>query len=340
MGKSSARNTLHRHWQLLRLLPRYPHKITAADLRSQLDKQEYEATTRTIERDLDSLSAVFPILADDHSKPYGWSWKKDAPMLDVPGLTGPQALTFALVQRFLKPLLPASTLKDLSPYFGAAIQQLDALPKSRGLPSWVNKVRVVPPTQSLIAPAVRADVQEAVYETLLNGRQVRLVYQKRGAQVPSEYTVHPLGIVQRGPITYLVCTLFQYPEVFLFALHRILSALPLEDSVRYPKDFNLDQYIASGALEFGDGKRIRLEVLVDSDIVEHLEEARLSADQRILVLNSGKARVTATVNDTPQLTWWLLGFGAKVEVTRPQALRKSLAHTAAAMARNYRRRTR
>ena len=339
MGKSPAHDTLQRHWQMLRLLPSYPHKITVADLRSKLDGLGFGTTMRTIERDLDSLSAAFPIDVDPRSKPFGWSWKKDAPLLHVPGLTGPQALTFALVQRFLKPLLPASALKDLIPYFTAADGLLNTLPRGRGLPSWVNKVRVVPPTQPLIPPTVKTEVQEAVYEALLQGCQARLVYCKRGARVPTEYTVHPLGIIQRGPVTYLVCTLFHYPEVMLFALHRMLSALPLEDPVLYPKDFSLDRYIASGALEFGDGKRIRLEMLVDSDIAEHLEEVRLSADQRIRVLVSGKARVTATVNDTPQLTWWLLGFGAKVEVTKPKALRNSLAQTAAALARKYRRRT-
>ena len=93
--------TLQRQWRLLRLLPRYPTKLTASDLLNRLEGEGFETTKRTIERDLMSLSEIFPIFLDDREKPYGWSWQKNAPILDVPGLTAPQALAFALVQRIL-----------------------------------------------------------------------------------------------------------------------------------------------------------------------------------------------------------------------------------------------
>lgn len=36
----------------------------------------------------------------------------------------------------------------------------------------------------------------------------------------------------------------------------------------------------------------------------------------------GRALVRATVADTTQLRWWLLGFGEKVEVLKPKRLRE------------------
>ena len=38
----------------------------------------------------------------------------------------------------------------------------------------------------------------------------------------------------------------------------------------------------------------------------------------------GWMRVTATVNDTWQLQWWLLGQGADVEVCKPEKLRTKI----------------
>lgn len=327
--------TTFRHWQLLRLLPRYPAKATARELRARLSREGFEVTKRTVERDLMSLSDVFPIIADERDKPYGWSWQKNAPILDVPGLTAPQALAFALVQRFLAPLLPVSTLDELKPYFKTAEQQLGALPKGRGIPSWANKVRVIQPAQALLPPAIKPEIQRAVYEALLNNRQLRIAYHKRGAKGPVEYEIHPLGLVQRGPVTYLVCTLFRYKDIRLLALHRILSVVSLDKPTEYPKDFDLDCYVASGALDFGNGDKIRLEAIFTNDAAEHLHETPLSTGQKITPIDDERVKVTATVLDTSQLFWWLLGFGEQVEVLKPKHLRESFAATAEAFGKLY-----
>lgn len=328
-------DTLLRQWQLLRLLPCHPRKITAGDLQSRLADEGHKTTKRSVERDLHALSEIFPIVVDDREKPYGWSWRKNAPILDVPGLTMPQAITFALMQRFLAPLLPVSLINEIGPYFKVAEQQLSALPKRRGMPSWTDKIRVVQPAQTLQAPTIGRDVQATVYEALLNDRQVNLVYHRRGAEGPVEYTAHVLGLVQRGPVFYIVCTIFHYEDVRLLALHRILSARLLDEPSKRPKDFDLDAYIAKGGIDFGTGKQIRLEVLFTREAAAHLEETPLSNDQAIQPARDGWVKVTATVNDTPQLGWWLSAFGDQVEVLKPTHLRKSMAASATVMARLY-----
>lgn len=328
-------DTLLRQWQLLRLLPRYPHKITAGDLQKRLTGEGHNTTKRSVERDLQTLSEIFPISVDEREKPYGWSWLKSAPILDVPGLTVPQALTFALVQRFLAPLLPASLLSEIDPYFKTAERQLAALPKRRGIPSWGDKIRVVQPAQTLLPPKIKLDAQRAVYEALLHSRQLKIVYHKRGATEPVEYTVHPLGLVQRGPVFYLVCTLFHYQDVLLLTVHRILSAIALDDAASYPKGFDLDAYIASGAMDFGNGEKIRLEVLFTAEAAAHLDETSLSADQTVRPEREGWVKVTATVNDTSQLGWWLSAFGDGVEVLKPARLRESMAAMVIATAGLY-----
>lgn len=328
-------DTLLRQWQLLRLLPRYPQKIKASDLQKRLEDDGYKTTKRSVERDLQTLSVIFPIEADEREKPYGWSWQKNAPILDVPGLTSPQALTFALVQRFLSTMLPGSIHDELKPYFQAAQQTLSRLPKTRGAPTWANKIRVAPPAQPLLPPVIKPGVQHVIYEALLHNRQVHIAYHKRGATGPVEYTAHPLALIQRGPVTYLVCTLFHYQDVLLLPLHRILSAIALDDNVNHPKGFDLDAYIASGAIDFGNGEKIRLEALFTAEAAAHLDETPLSADQTIQPATEGWVKVTATVNDTSQLGWWLSAFGDQVEVLKPANLRKRMADSAVALASLY-----
>ena len=53
-------------------------------------------------------------------------------------------------------------------------------------------------------------------------------------------------------------------------------------------------------------------------------------------LDNGKIYVKATVSDTAQLRWWLLGFGAQVEVISPKKLREEIIQNAKDMIKVYR----
>jgi predicted DNA-binding transcriptional regulator YafY len=332
---ASNQKTLLRQWQMLRLMPRYPRKITAREIQERLAGQDFEVTKRTIERDVQTLSEVFPLTCDDRNKPFGWSWQKDAPSFDLPGLTSTEALAIKLVEQYLRPLLPVSVSDQLKPHFKAADGTLKRLPKPSKAASWTQKIRVVPPAQPLLPPTINPDIQRAVYEALLQERQIEAAYLRRGDPRPVKYTLHPLAIVQRGAVTYLVATIYSYSDIRLFDLHRFQKAEMRDEPVRRPADFDLDKYIASGAFGFGDGTLIKLEAVFAAGSAEHLYETPISRDQVIKPLDANRTTVTATVPDTSQLRWWLLGFGGEVEVLKPSFLRREIAETARGMSRTY-----
>ena len=76
---------------MLRLIPRYPRKITAREISEMLGGHDFDVSKRTIERDLQSLSEVFPLVCDDRDKPFGWSWNKGAASFDLPGMSNTEA---------------------------------------------------------------------------------------------------------------------------------------------------------------------------------------------------------------------------------------------------------
>lgn len=272
---------------------------------------------------------------DDRSKPFGWSWEQHAPVFDLPNLATDEALAFAMVEAYLKPLLPGAFIDQLRPYFATARKCLTAAAPRRAGASWLGKIAVVQPTQPLLPPTIDASVQSCVTNALLHDRQLRVRYRRKGEHEPRSYTLNPLGLVQRGPVSYLVATVGTYQDVLLFALHRFERAGILDDAVVRPPGFQLSDHLARGALDFGTGESIRLEVEFTLDAAEHLLETPLSEDQIVRSARDGRSRVTATVIDTPQLRWWLLGFGADVEVIKPAALREWFATKAAASAARY-----
>ena len=61
---------------------------------------------------------------------------------------------------------------------------------------------------------------------------------------------------------------------------------------------------------------------------EHLLETRLSLNQQIVPDQAGWVRLQATVPNTAQLRWWLMGFGEGVEVLEPASLRQEFVNMA------------
>ena len=283
-GKQNAQDAIARQWVMLRHLPRYPQKVTAGTLKSRIEGEGHAVSKRTIERDLQALTALFPLVSDEREKPYGWSWKQDAPALNMPGLSPMEALIFHLAARHLQPLLPAAALKALGSHFRLAEERLSAAAQAR---AWANKVRVVPMSQPLKPPKVDPAVYAAVTEALLIERSMKVTYRRRGDKKSRDYVLHAQALVQRGPVTYLVATAYDFSDPLLFVLHRFVSAKCLPEPVRRLQGFDVDAYIASGALGFGGkGQAISLEALVNAEVVEHLEETPLSADRKSTRLNS------------------------------------------------------
>lgn len=333
---SGNRDTLMRQWQMLRMIPRAPRKITAEQLHRQLDADGYVTSKRTVERDLVALSESFPVLCDDRDKPFGWQWLKDAKAFDIPGLSNNEALTFKLVEQYLRPLLPESTLEQLQPYFSAAQKHLDTISEGTSTVNWINKIRVVPPTQPLLAPAIDVDAQHTVYEALLHQLQVEVTYQKPGQAETQELRIHPIALVQRGQIYYLVCTVFDYSDIRMLAMHRIRDATQSDAAAVLPNDFDIDHYIASGAFGFTeDAEKIELELTFYDGAGNHLEETPLSLDQKYTRDEDGTVHVKASVLHTEQLYWWLQSFGSYVQVLAPTLVRDYMQEVSAELVSMY-----
>jgi predicted DNA-binding transcriptional regulator YafY len=321
---ANQHETLLRQWQMLRHIPRYPYKISARTLKDKLDVDGYIVSKRTVERDLLQLSLSFPLFQDDRDKQYGWSWQKDAPSFDLPGITSSEALAMLMLKQHLAGILPSSTLGVLKPHFIAAQKQLESNLKSSTVKSWLNKVRTIQPNQTLIPPEVIPEVQETITNALLLDNQVQIKYKNREGDI-KDYRVHLLGLVQRGGMIYLNVRIADFNDLRLLAIHRIQAAEMLDDKTIYPSNYSIDEEVNKGSFDFGSGNKINLKARFSYKTGNHLFDTPLSADQLINVLDNEQIEVVASIADTPQLTWWLLAFGAEVEVIEPKELRLKIA---------------
>lgn len=313
MSKESA-SSLHRQWLILQYLPQNKW-LGTADIQTMLTRAGIHVSLRTIQRDLNQLAERFP-LEGSGTSPQGWRWRADAQVSSLPHISTSQAVTFLMVEAHLRHLLPPSLLDELRPWFDMAKRSVNYNTDNQGR-HWLDCVRIIPPTQPLIPPTVNRHAQQAIYEALLANKQIKVSYQRRYDKIAADYILNPLGIVQRGPIIYLICTRHDDEKIRLFALQRFNHAEVLKNPAISPSNFNLDSYLQTGALGFGEGETIRLKAKFTKVVGEHLYESKLSEDQTITELDDNFLLVEASVKHTQQLLWWLRGFGDAVEVLEP-----------------------
>ena len=329
--------TLVRQWEMLRLIPRAPRKIATSRIEEILSENGFAVNRRTVQRDLQYLSATFPLTVDDRHKPYGWSWMKDAAPFDVPGLDLHAALAFRMASDHLDRLLPAATRERLEPHFEAAREKLDAL-EGNVLRTWPDKVATIASGPSRQPPVILPEVLEAVQEGLFLERRLKIDYCKRGGDPckPKRYRVNPLGLVYRDAVAYLVCALWNYEDVVQLAIHRMTEVIVSDEAIRAPEGFSLAAYVASEAFGFVRGdKAISLRARFQRSAAINLLEAPVADDQRVIAEDDHWVEVVATVADTTALRTWLLGYGAMAEVLEPASLRDELATQARAMVARY-----
>lgn len=314
-------NSLHRQWQILSRLPNGKW-IGTRELQQQLAREGIDISLRTVQRDLNQIAQRFPI-ENNGATPQGWRWKVDAPIQSLPHMNSSQAVTFMMVEEHLRHLLPPSLLAEINPWFDLARRSLSN--QNNNVRQWVNRVRIIPATQPLIPPTIDRQSQQAIYEALLQDRQIECTYGIRAQYKKEEkhYILNPLALVQRGAVIYLVCTRHDKTDVQTFALHRFKTAKVLEQRATAPQNFNINDYIDSGALGFRINisqptEDITLKLTMHSENAWTFFESKLSRDQKIELLENDLIVVTATVPLNSQLIWWLRSFGQKIEAIEPQ----------------------
>ncbi len=174
--RSSTLETTLLALEILRRIPRAPRSITAGELHEQLVASGFQRDLRTIQRQLDMLSAALDIERNDDAVPYRYQWLPHAKPLAIPHLNAQESLLLTLAEEHLRHLLPAHLMKSLEGFFAQAHRNLEP-DRNAGLErEWPSKIRVVATTQPLLPPTIAPGVLDTVSEALYHNHRLRLDY--------------------------------------------------------------------------------------------------------------------------------------------------------------------
>jgi hypothetical protein len=303
---------------MLQLIPRSPHYRATTTLQALLEERGFNVEMRTIQRDLEKMSAHFPLLCNRDTRPFRWSFD---PMFksNLPALDTSSALTLVLAEEYLRGLLPQIAIDQLEGQFESARKYLDGLNGNR-LAHWSEYVKAIPNGKALIPVPIEHNVWRLATDALLNHYALDVEYRSRSKNELKRLTLHPLGIVARHSVSYLLATVNEYEDVRQFALHRILSIKASERLYRPKADFCLDQYISTGAFGYPvDGQDVQLKARIRPEVAWLLSETPLSEVQFLSTDadRDGWYLLEAQVPNDQQTQWWIQGFGSAIQVISP-----------------------
>jgi predicted DNA-binding transcriptional regulator YafY len=295
-------------------------RVTAAELADELEISE-----RTARRDLEALAMAGIPVYSQAGRNGGWSLIGGA-RTDLSGLTEAEARTLFLV---------AGPSAAATPEAKAALRKLvQALPETfRADAEAAASAVMLDSARWGMAPPAPPRFLDDLQRAVVAGTQVELGYADRERN-QTERTVHPLGLVAKSSVWYLIGD--TATGLRTFRVNRVRSVTVTDRPVVRPEGFDLAETWERVVATMDERRAaFRATALVDPAAVGWLRGqlgGRLTVgepaeDGRILV-EIGAQRAEA-------ITWEIAGYGDRIEILDPPEVREMLARVGAELVARY-----
>lgn len=296
------------------LLLQAQRRLTARALAGRLEVSE-----RTIQRDMEALSAAGVPVYAERGRGGGWTLSERY-RVDVPGLNEAevQALFLSTPRALLADLGLARAAQS------ALIKLLEALPALRRHDAEYARQRILVETGGWRRGEEPAPLLPALQEAVWQDRRLDLLYE-RGDGVSVRRTVDPLGLVAKGRVWYLVAAVEGEPRTY--RVSRVRDATPLSGAAARPADFDLAAYWASSSARFTAGlPRYPVRLRAAPEMLSRLGSvgAYMRVEAQSEPDGAGWCELALSFESEEEACGYILSFGALAEVIEPAGLRERL----------------
>lgn len=303
------------------LLLQVHRRQTARELAKRMEVSE-----RTILRDMDALSgAGVPVVAE-RGAGGGWSLLEDY-QTKLTGLTAAEVQSLFLAR-------PARLMADLGlkQEAEAALIKLQAsLPAGSRAQAESARQRILIDTRGWRDPAESLAALPVLLDALWRERKVQFLYRKVLCE-PGERVAHPLGLIAKGSVWYLVANAGEEPRTY--RVSRIADAVVLDARSARPPGFDLAAYWERSAAEFREKlPRYYATFLASPAVMRWVRYRGWRLEEE--VPEGDRVRVRLRFDVEEEALQFALSFGAEVELIEPRELRAKVVDGAQAIARLY-----
>ena len=302
--------------RLVRLtqIQHFLHK-NKAGLTSKELAQLCDTTIRTIQRDLLFLQSDLhiPLTNKGHDR-YGIMNEYVLPPVSYS--------LYEALALFLAARLIVRQTDDNNPHIKSALVKLtSSMPKSLG----INLRKSIANFGKRLVDLDELDVFEKIAIAWVTQKRVKIIYKSLSRGEDKEWLVNPYFIEMTGIgySTYLI----GYGEsadrngITTFKFNRIKEVIILDEEFNIPEDFDIEKLLGSGwGVMWGESIEVKLKF--SPDVTRRVKETTWHQSQQIQDLPDGSCILTLQVGSTLEMTPWIRGWGADVEVIEPAEFRE------------------
>jgi predicted DNA-binding transcriptional regulator YafY len=329
---------------LYQRLPRNKDKaISLTELMSTYsdNPDSYASKRKNLENDLISLNQIFNDVFYSEALVRVPAWEQNIsgktarfyiePSFSIDVFSEQNLFFWEMLSNYTANYLPIAVQQTIADKLVQIKRQDQQAFISSPLGQWQNHLITLPSVVQ--APTLNSDVLASIHQALLQNCQLKISYQNKWQDSPTQRVIYPRGLVFIDNMMYLIgfnpvddniddkVLLEQHRN---FAVSRIVDATVIDEPIAdwVERDiFTLASLQKLGKLEFTDNTEINLVLNVQKYACQHLYERPLSQDQQITIINDTWNQVSATVANTQRLQDWLVSMSQLAVVVEPIVLK-------------------
>lgn len=163
---------------------------------------------------------------------------------------------------------------------------------------------------------------------IIEKRKLNVRYYSNNSEV-TQRIIRPYGLVAYKNAWYCVAYCELRNEVRAFKLTRMQRYQGTAEHFTVPVGFDIKKHV--GNFHLMKGEKIHMVLRVDPPLANHVSERIWGDNQRVERLKNGGIRLSVSMEDTPELTGWILSLGKAARVISPDFLHDRLCREICAM---------
>lgn len=321
----NSKNRLFRILKMISLLNSRHKKWRVREL-----AEHFRVTPKTIYRDIQVMEELgIPIY--DNPDDYTYSILDDF-YFKAPDMTREEALALLLVgQAFQEEFFPYKEPLDTG-----VTKILNSLPSS--IQKVVNDLgeQISYQYGPFVDLSDYRDIIQEVEKCVENSTSIIIEYYSLTSNRTTRRKIDPYQFEYYNGACYVIGYCHNRGEIRLFRVDRIKEIETTAESFAKDADFNRDQYMGSSwGVERSDEER-KVVLKFSGKAAKLVREKEWHKSQRIYNLPGDKIRFEISTSSMQEIKYWILGFGAGVEVLEPGELKEEVIEEIEKMKKIYR----
>lgn len=273
--------------------------------------EHFEVSERTIYRDLADLGLRHvPVTRDDR----GYRLVEGSQL---------RPLALSAAERAVLKLALGNPALRTSPALARRLDTLEAK-----LDAAAVAVGETPEALTLATVDRTGPVPAAIVETLERAveerRCVRLDYRSLSGRSRRWRRLDPYQLFHRGDAWYVVGRCHLHDEPRIFRLDRIVGAELGDGIFRPPAGFSLDDFLADTWTIYRGRGSHEVVLRFDPELAPLVEAARHHRSEQVQSVVGGELEYRVRVSHLDEIARWIVGFGGRCRVVKPEALRRKV----------------